>query len=67
MSLITDLRQAREPFLHTSVFDTGGTILIGYLLAERFKTSKPATIIGLLIVGHLTHKVLRIETQLNAV
>lgn len=67
MSLIEDLRTYREPFLNTSVFDTGGTILVGWYLADRYNVSKPATIVGLLILGHLVHKGLKIETQLNKV
>ena len=67
MSLIEDLRTYREPFFNTSVFDTGGTILVGWYLADRYNVSKPATIAGLLLLGHVVHKSLKIETELNKI
>ena len=48
-----------------AVFDVGGTVLAGYVLAEKMDWSKPKTIVGMFVLGFLTHEVLGIKTQLN--
>jgi mannose/fructose/N-acetylgalactosamine-specific phosphotransferase system component IID len=64
-SLIDELRQYRDPVFGTSLFDTGGTIVIGYYLANRLNTPKVPTIAGLFVVGHLVHKAMNIQTTFS--
>ena len=65
MSLFSEIRKVRDPIFDTALVDSGGTILIGWYLAERYNWSKPTTIAGLFVLGFVTHKALRIETKLN--
>jgi hypothetical protein len=64
---LKDIRKYREPFFDTSIVDTGGTFLIGILLAKRYNTNKSVTIGGLFVLGYVTHSVFKIETKLNKV
>jgi hypothetical protein len=66
MSSSSVVEKLREPRIGgIAVFDVAGTALGGYAIAYKMGWSKPKTIVGMFLLGHGVHYVLRIETQLN--
>lgn len=61
------MRSLRVNILGTSVsaVDLGGTIVVGYVIADRYNLNKPVTIASLLLLGHLTHALLGVKTAFN--
>jgi hypothetical protein len=48
-----------------TLFDAGGTALIGYGIAYKMKWNPWLTIGSLFVIGHATHQVLGIHTAFN--
>ena len=65
MLSLQEIRKVRDPIFDTALLDSGGTVLIGWYLAERYNWSKPTTIAGLFVLGFVTHKAFGIETKMN--
>jgi hypothetical protein len=65
LKLIKTLREPRIAGL--AIFDVTGTVLGAYLVADKFNWSKPKTIVGAFVFGHLVHIVFKIDTKLNPV
>jgi hypothetical protein len=63
--MISALRQYRDPIFGTAIVDSLGTAGAGYLLARKMDWDKTKTIVGLFVLGHLTHMMLGVETKLH--
>ena len=65
------INKLREPKIHltegvdVAIFDVGGTVLGGYVVAKIMNWNVPATILGTFMVGHLAHNSSGVETPLS--
>jgi hypothetical protein len=65
--VVGTLRSTKIPVLgkQVALFDVSMTALGGYLIAEKMGWSKPKTILGMFVLGQVTHMALVLTTQFN--
>lgn len=66
MSFLETVRKVRVgPDI--AAFDLVGSVTVAYFLARRNGWGVIPTVVGTLILGHLTHVVLNVETTLHVI
>ena len=65
--MIHRLRSVRIPIggKSVAVFDLAATGIFGYAMSRFFHVPLPVAVIGAFAVGHVTHKVLRVQTAFS--
>ena len=67
-NIIENLREPKINIggMELAIFDLIATVGAGYIVAEKMKWNKPATIFGAFVVGHLAHNMTDTITPLTS-
>lgn len=65
-TLLDRLREPRVPIAgrQVAVFDLGGTIAVGFYIANRTRTNALAVLVALFAAGFVAHRALGVKTQI---